>query len=59
MDEEWNWEVEVNKNTAWRDQLMAELNDHPIDFIQIIDSYLQEIDYWRILVRIKKKLTFG
>ncbi|SHG40895.1 GNAT family N-acetyltransferase [Winogradskyella jejuensis] len=45
-DDEWNWEVELNRNPKWREQLVAELNGEPIGFIQIIDPYLEETKYW-------------
>ena len=34
------------ENPVWREQLMAELNDQPIGFIQIIDPLREETHYW-------------
>lgn len=45
-DDQWNWEVELKRNPKWREQLIAELNGQPIGFIQIIDPYLEETNYW-------------
>ncbi len=45
-DDEWNWELELNRNPDWREQLIAELNGEPIGFIQIIDPFLEETSYW-------------
>jgi len=45
-DDEWNWEIELDRNPDWREQLVAELNGEPIGFIQIIDPYLEETHYW-------------
>jgi len=45
-DDEWNWEVELQRYPEWREQLVAELNGEPIGFIQIIDPFLEETHYW-------------
>lgn len=45
-DDEWNWEAELRKDPAWREQLVAELDGEPIGFIQIIDPYKEETQYW-------------
>jgi aminoglycoside 6'-N-acetyltransferase len=45
-DDEWNWEIELIRNTEWREQLVAELNGEPIGFLQIIDPFLEETHYW-------------
>ena len=45
-DGDWNWEIELNHNPQWREQLVAELNDRAIGFIQIIDPYKEETKYW-------------
>ncbi|UTW66575.1 GNAT family N-acetyltransferase [bacterium SCSIO 12643] len=45
-DDDWNWETELNRNPEWRQQYVAELNNRPIGFIQIIDPYLEETKYW-------------
>ncbi|WP_339713337.1 GNAT family N-acetyltransferase [Cyclobacterium amurskyense] len=45
-DEDWDWEKELARKPAWREQLVAELNDDPIGFVQIIDPYEEETHYW-------------
>ncbi|WP_027419607.1 GNAT family N-acetyltransferase [Crocinitomix catalasitica] len=45
-DEDWDWEVQLPFFPPWREQLMAELDGEPIGFIQIIDPYLEETQYW-------------
>lgn len=45
-DDDWNWEKELSRNPEWREQLVAELNNEPIGFIQIIDPYNEETHYW-------------
>lgn len=44
--DDWNWEVELAYEPAWREQLMAELDGRPIGFVQIIDPLLEETHYW-------------
>lgn len=45
-DDDWNWEVELARFPDWREQLIAEHDDEPIGFIQIIDPYNEETHYW-------------
>ncbi|CAN5874741.1 N/A [soil metagenome] len=45
-NDDWQWEVELARNPAWREQLIAELNVRPIGFIQIIDPAREETHYW-------------
>jgi aminoglycoside 6'-N-acetyltransferase len=45
-DDEWNWEIELNRQPEWREQLVAEYNGEPIGFLQIIDPFLEETHYW-------------
>ena len=45
-DFDWNWEYELPRNPTWREQLIAELDNRPIGFIQIIDPFLEETKYW-------------
>jgi len=45
-DDEWNWEIELERFPFWREQLMAVINDEPIGFIQIIDPFHEETKYW-------------
>ncbi len=44
--DDWDWENELADEPLWREQLMAELDDRPIGFLQIIDPYLEETHYW-------------
>lgn len=41
-----NWEVELARDPDWREQLIAEVDDAPIGFIQIIDPAREESHYW-------------
>ncbi|GAB5465250.1 MAG: GNAT family N-acetyltransferase [Candidatus Kapaibacteriales bacterium] len=45
-DDDWKWEIELRREPIWRQQLVAEFKDTPIGFIQIIDPYLEETQYW-------------
>ncbi len=45
-NDDWGWEVELNKYPDWREQLIAEINGNPIGFIQIIDPAREESHYW-------------
>lgn len=45
-NDDWKWEIELNRNPEWREQLIAELNGMPIGFIQIIDPAKEESKYW-------------
>ena len=45
-DEEWEWQTELNREPAWREQWMAELNGRPLGFLQIIDPREEETHYW-------------
>lgn len=42
----WNWETELGREPAWREQLIAELNGRPIGFVQLIDAAEEESHYW-------------
>ena len=45
-NDDWNWEIELDRNPEWREQLIAEIDSRPIGFIQIIDPALEESNYW-------------
>lgn len=45
-NDDWNWEIELEKSPEWREQIIAELDGRPIGFIQIIDPLLEESHYW-------------
>lgn len=55
-DYDWNWDLELKCDPEWRDQLIAELNTRPIGFIQIIDPYLEETQYWGEIEQNKRAL---
>jgi len=46
-DDEWNWEIELDRNPKWKEQLVAELHavsavsGEPIGYIQLIDPLLK------------------
>jgi aminoglycoside 6'-N-acetyltransferase len=42
----WQWEIELDRTPDWREQLIAEIDDRPIGFIQIIDPALEDSHYW-------------
>lgn len=45
-NDDWGWEVELNRASHWREQLIAEVEGRPIGFIQIIDPALEDSHYW-------------
>lgn len=45
-DEDWDWEIELEKTPDWREQLIAEVDRRPIGFLQIIDPAHEESHYW-------------
>jgi len=45
-NDDWNWEVELTRDVSWREQLIAEVSDRPIGFVQIIDPLREESHYW-------------
>lgn len=45
-NDDWCWEVELERYPDWREQLIAEIDDRPIGFIQIIDPALEDSNYW-------------
>jgi aminoglycoside 6'-N-acetyltransferase len=55
-DDEWDWELELSRNPAWREQLVAEVDQEPIGFIQIIDPFLEETHYWGQVAPNKKAI---
>lgn len=44
--DDWNWEVELQREMPWREQLIAELDGRPLGFIQIIDPLEEDTHYW-------------
>lgn len=45
-DDDWNWDYELSRTPAWRQQLIAELEGRPVGFIQIINPAQEETHYW-------------
>lgn len=45
-NDDWEWDAELGREVPWREQLVAETNDRPIGFVQIIDPALEETHYW-------------
>ncbi|MBW4687589.1 MAG: acetyltransferase [Komarekiella atlantica HA4396-MV6] len=45
-NDDWGWEVELDRAPEWREQLIAEIDSRPIGFIQIIDPAREDSHYW-------------
>lgn len=45
-NDDWNWETELLRSPAWREQLIAELDGRPVAFVQILDAAEEESHYW-------------
>lgn len=45
-NDDWNWELELNRDPEWRQQLIAEIDERPIGVLQIIDPAIEETHYW-------------
>ncbi|MEG5061467.1 GNAT family N-acetyltransferase [Microcoleus sp. A2-C5] len=45
-NDDWGWEIELDRTPDWREQLIAELDGRAIGFIQIIDPALEDSHYW-------------
>ncbi|MEM8723017.1 MAG: GNAT family N-acetyltransferase [Cyanobacteria bacterium P01_G01_bin.39] len=45
-NDDWCWEIELTRDPKGCEQLIAELDDRPIGFIQIIDPALEDSHYW-------------
>jgi aminoglycoside 6'-N-acetyltransferase len=45
-NDKWDWEVELKHHSQGREQLIAEINDRPIGFIEITDPALDDSNYW-------------
>ncbi len=45
-NDDWGWEIELNRNPDWREQLIAEIGGRAIGFIQIIDPAREDSHYW-------------
>lgn len=45
-NDDWNWEIELERTPEWREQLIAQIDYRPIGFIQIIDPAREDSHYW-------------
>ncbi|WP_019509378.1 GNAT family N-acetyltransferase [Pleurocapsa sp. PCC 7319] len=45
-NDDWAWEIELERDPEGREQLIAEIDGRPIGFIQIIDPAKEESHYW-------------
>jgi aminoglycoside 6'-N-acetyltransferase len=45
-NDDWGWEIELRRSPNWREQLIAEIDDRSIGFIQIIDPAKEDSHYW-------------
>ena len=45
-NDDWEWEIELQRSPDWREQLIAEFRGMPIGFIQIIDPAREDSQYW-------------
>ncbi len=41
-----DWLADLPRHLPWRELLLAEIDDRPIGFLQIIDPRLEETHYW-------------
>ena len=45
-NDDWGWDQELARDPDWRQQLIAEVDEMPIGFIQIIDPAREDSHYW-------------
>lgn len=45
-NDDWNWEIELERTPEWREQLIAQIGSRPIGFIEIIDPARDDSHYW-------------
>lgn len=45
-NENWEWESELQEHYDWQEMLIAELENRPVGFVQIIDPAREETHYW-------------
>jgi aminoglycoside 6'-N-acetyltransferase len=45
-NDDWGWELELDRNPDWREQLIAEIDGTAIGFMQIIDPAREDSKYW-------------
>ncbi|HEY0945677.1 MAG TPA: GNAT family N-acetyltransferase [Opitutaceae bacterium] len=45
-NDDWDWDAALAHSPDWRESLIAEVDGHPIGFMQIIDPAREESHYW-------------
>jgi aminoglycoside 6'-N-acetyltransferase len=45
-NDDWGWENELGRSVDWREQLIAEIEQRAIGFVEIIDPNRDEEHYW-------------
>jgi len=45
-DGPWAWHIELPRTLRWRELLIAEVDDTPFGFLQLIDALDEETHYW-------------
>lgn len=45
-NDDWGWAQALQQQPEWREQLIAEFNDRPLGFVQIIDPPREDSGYW-------------
>lgn len=43
---DWQWETELGVESAWREQLIAELHGRPVGYLEILDAGRDPERYW-------------
>ncbi|TDX29813.1 acetyltransferase (GNAT) family protein [Modicisalibacter xianhensis] len=45
-NDDWDWESQLGRSIAWREQLIAEIDGRPVGYLEIIDPARDEKHYW-------------
>ena len=45
-NDDWHWDLELQRRPDWRELLIAEVEGRPIGFLQIIDPLREDSHYW-------------
>ena len=45
-NDDWQWEQELQRSPDWREMWIAEVDERPIGFLQIIDPAREDSHYW-------------
>lgn len=45
-NDDWHWEQELQRSPDWREMWIAEVDERPIGFLQIIDPAREDSHYW-------------